>query len=71
MAQINSYTGEVRSSPTTIKQTDNGHVIHAEDAVLDAIGLDPGEEIVLKGTIGDGKLTIEPADDEDSRDVTG
>lgn len=60
MAQINSYTGEVRSAPTTIEQTDNGFTIPVESAVLDALDMDPGEKVVLKGKVGGAEITVEP-----------
>lgn len=67
MAQINSYTGEVRSAPTTIERTEEGFVVPLEPAVLDALNLDPDEQVILKGTIGDAAFTVEPISAESGK----
>lgn len=65
MAKINAYTGEVRSAPTTIERTDDGFIIPVESAVIDALDMEPGEEVHLKGTVGGAELTVEPVRPED------
>lgn len=65
MAHINSYTGEVRSEPTAIERIDEGFAIPVEEAVLDALGLQEGQDVVLKGTIGGAALTVEPAETDE------
>lgn len=64
MAEINSYTGEVKSAPTTVECSDGEYVVRVERAVFDAIDIEPGTDVVLSGKVGDPTLTLTVADAE-------